>query len=68
MLSKNDDFSNLCAADIMSENPKSIEINAMAVDAIRLMEKHEISQLLVTQNESYAGVIHLHDLVKEGIL
>ena len=68
MLSKNDDFSNLCAADIMSENPKSIEINAMAVDAIQLMEKHEISQLLVTQNESYAGVIHLHDLVKEGIL
>ena len=68
MLSKTDDFSNLCAADIMSENPKSIEINAMAVDAIRLMEKHEISQLLVTQNESYAGVIHLHDLVKEGIL
>ena len=40
----------------------------MAVDAIQLMEKHEISQLLVTQNESYAGVIHLHDLVKEGIL
>ncbi|MDB2631403.1 KpsF/GutQ family sugar-phosphate isomerase [Flavobacteriaceae bacterium] len=68
MLSKNDDFSNLCAADIMSENPKSIEINAMAVDAIQLMEKHEISQLLVTQNESYAGVIHLHDLFKEGIL
>ncbi|MDA0316201.1 MAG: KpsF/GutQ family sugar-phosphate isomerase [Bacteroidetes bacterium] len=68
MLAKTDDFSNLCAADIMSKNPKSIDIDAMAVDAMHLMEKHEISQLLVTQNDTYAGVIHLHDLVKEGIL
>lgn len=68
MLAKTDDFSNLCAVDIMSENPKSIDIDAMAVDAMHLMEKHEISQLLVTQNDAYAGVIHLHDLVKEGIL
>ena len=68
MLAKTDDFSNLCAADIMSENPKSIDIDAMAVDAMQLMEKYQISQLLVTQNDAYAGVIHLHDLVKEGIL
>jgi len=68
MLAKTDDFSNLCAADIMSKNPKSIDIDAMAVDAMQLMEKHEISQLLVTQNDTYAGVIHLHDLIKEGIL
>ena len=68
MLTKTEDFSRLCAKDIMTKNPKSIDIEAMAVDAMRLMEKHEISQLLVTQNETYAGVIHLHDLVKEGIL
>lgn len=68
MLAKTDNFTNLCAADIMSENPKSIDIDAMAVDAMHLMEKYEISQLLVTQNNKYAGVIHLHDLVKEGIL
>jgi arabinose-5-phosphate isomerase len=68
MLAKTNDFSNLCAADIMSKNPKSIDIDAMAVDAMQIMEKHEISQLLVTQNDIYAGVIHLHDLVKEGIL
>ena len=68
MLAKTDDFSNFCAADIMSENPKSIDIDAMAVDAMQLMEKYQISQLLVTQNDAYAGVIHLHDLVKEGIL
>lgn len=68
MLAHTDDFSNLCAADIMTKNPKSIDINAMAVDAMQLMEQHEISQLLVTKDGTYAGVIHLHDLVKEGIL
>jgi arabinose-5-phosphate isomerase len=52
----------------MTKNPKSIDINAMAVDAMQLMEKHQITQLLVTDNEMYAGVIHLHDLMKEGIL
>ncbi len=68
MLAHTDDFSNLCAADIMTKHPKSIDINAMAVDAMQLMEQHEISQLLVTQDGLYAGVIHLHDLMKEGIL
>lgn len=68
MLAHTDDFSNLCAADIMTKNPKSIDINAMAVDAMQLMEQHEISQLLVTKDGTYAGVIHLHDLMKEGIL
>jgi len=68
MLSKTKDFSNLLAKDIMSKNPKTIETNAMAVDAMELMEKHGISQLLVEEEGLYAGVVHLHDLIKEGIL
>ena len=68
MLAKTENFTNLSAIDIMTKNPKSIDINAMAVDAMQLMEKHEITQLLVTDNKMYAGVIHLHDLMKEGIL
>jgi arabinose-5-phosphate isomerase len=68
MLAKTENFTNLSAIDIMTKNPKSIDINAMAVDAMQLMEKHQITQLLVTDNEMYAGVIHLHDLMKEGIL
>jgi arabinose-5-phosphate isomerase len=68
MLAKTENFTNLSAIDIMTKNPKSIDINAMAVDAMQLMEKHEITQLLVTDNEIYAGVVHLHDLMKEGIL
>jgi arabinose-5-phosphate isomerase len=68
MLAKTENFTNLSAIDIMTKNPKSIDINAMAVDAMQLMEKHQITQLLVTDNEMYAGVVHLHDLMKEGIL
>ncbi|MBT8273057.1 MAG: KpsF/GutQ family sugar-phosphate isomerase [Bacteroidia bacterium] len=68
MLSKRDDISNLKAKDIMSNNPKRIDNNAMAVDAMEVMETFGISQLLVEEDELYAGVVHLHDLVKEGII
>lgn len=68
MLSKVNDFSSLTANDIMGTNPKCINANAMAVDAKELMEIHGISHLLVEQNGKYAGVVHLHDLVKEGII
>lgn len=68
MLTKTDDFYNLTAADIMGVNPKSIDNNAMAVDALELMESNDISQLLVEENGEYAGVVHLHDLIKEGII
>lgn len=68
MLSKVNDFSSLTAKDIMGTNPKRIDANAMAVDAKELMEIHGISHLLVEQDGKYAGVVHLHDLVKEGII
>lgn len=68
MLTKVDDFSKLTAKDIMSANPKQINAQAMAIDALELMEAHGISQLLVEDNGVYAGVVHLHDLIKEGII
>lgn len=68
MLSKVDDFSKLTAKDIMSANPKRIESDAMAIDALELMETNGISQLLVEEQGKYAGVVHLHDLIKEGII
>ncbi|WP_040278163.1 KpsF/GutQ family sugar-phosphate isomerase [Psychroserpens damuponensis] len=68
MLTKNDEFIHLTAKDIMSDNPKRIDEDAMAIDAMELMEKHGISQLLVEKNGEYAGVIHIHDLIKEGII
>ncbi|MDD7885151.1 SIS domain-containing protein [Flavivirga sp. 57AJ16] len=68
MLSKVDDFSSLTATDIMSANPKRINAEAMAIEALEVMETNGISQLLVEENGNYAGVIHLHDLIKEGII
>ncbi|MDX1278238.1 arabinose-5-phosphate isomerase [Oceanihabitans sediminis] len=68
MLTKVDDFSKLTAKDIMSENPKRIDINAMAVDAMEVLETYGISQLLVEENGNYGGVIHVHDLIREGII
>ena len=68
MLAKTDDFSQLSAKDIMSQQPKLIAIDAMAIEAMELMDTHEISQLLVEDQGQYAGVIHIHDLIKEGII
>lgn len=68
MLSKVDDISSVKAKDIMSKNPKRINGDAMAIDAMDIMETYEISQLLVEENGEYAGVVHLHDLIKEGII
>nr|WP_311940248.1 KpsF/GutQ family sugar-phosphate isomerase [Hwangdonia seohaensis] len=68
MLTKVEDFSGLTAKDIMSSNPKHINVDAMAVDALEVMETNGISQLLVEDNGNYAGVVHLHDLIKEGII
>ena len=68
MLTKVDDFSKLTAKDIMGSNPKRIDASKMAIDALEIMEQFEISQLLVEENGVYAGVVHLHDLIKEGII
>lgn len=68
MLSKSDDISKVTAKDIMSVQPRIINENAMAVDAMEVMEANGISQLLVESEGNYAGVVHLHDLIKEGII
>jgi len=68
MLSKVDKFSDLTAKDIMSANPKRIDEDAMAIDAMEVLETYGISQLLVQKDGKYAGVVHIHDLIREGIL
>ena len=68
MLSKTNSITSLTAEDIMSKNPKTITDNAMAIDALETLEKNDITQILVTnKNHAYVGVVHLHDLIKEGI-
>lgn len=68
MLYKNTDLNGVLAKDIMTPNPKTIHPDAMAVDAKEMMESYGISQLLVEDDDTYCGVVHLHDLVKEGII
>jgi len=68
MLYKSTDISGLLAKDIMSEHPKTIDHNAMAVDALDVLEENKISQLLAVKNGRYYGVVHLHNLIREGIL
>ena len=68
MLEKTTTFENLQAKDIMSNHPKTIAWDALAANALEEMKKYNISQLVVEKNEIYAGIIHLHDLVKEGII
>lgn len=68
MLTKTDDFTKLTAADIMSASPKTLTSDAMAVDAKEILEDNNISQLLVEDDNQYNGVVHIHDLIKEGIL
>ena len=67
MLKDTPDFSKLTAKDIMGKNPKTIEADAMAIEALEKMESSNITQILVEDNTKYIGVVHLHDLLKEGI-
>ncbi|SOC80875.1 arabinose-5-phosphate isomerase [Salinimicrobium sediminis] len=68
MLQKSLNISELTAGDIMSHNPKTIEYDAMAVDAMDVLEENKISQLLAVKDGIYYGVVHLHNLIREGII
>lgn len=68
MLEKSVAIDQIKASDIMTPNPKTIGPDELAVDALDLLRKYEITQLAVTTDGSYQGVLHLHDLVREGII
>lgn len=68
MLEKYLDLSNIRARDIMNENPKSIDKDMLALNALEVIKANNITQLLVTEKGAYFGMIHLHDLLQEGII
>jgi arabinose-5-phosphate isomerase len=68
MLEKADSIQHIKARDILTINPKTIAPTEMAVNALDIMRKNEITQLVVTEGDTYCGIIHLHDLVKEGLI
>ncbi|MGJ1320866.1 KpsF/GutQ family sugar-phosphate isomerase [Sphingobacterium spiritivorum] len=68
MLETHDDLSHITAKDIMGKSPKLIDKNELAVNALHQMKDNNITQLLATENGKYAGIVHIQDLLKEGII
>lgn len=68
MLEKETNIETITARDLMNKSPKKIESDALATNALQLLEKHNITQLVVCESDSYSGFVHLHDLIKEGII
>ncbi|GEO09561.1 KpsF/GutQ family sugar-phosphate isomerase [Segetibacter aerophilus] len=69
MLEKSDDLTNIKAEDILTRSPKTVSADELAVNALELLRSNDISQLIViNKNQNYLGILHLHDLVREGIV
>lgn len=68
MLQRGGDVSRICAGDILTAQPKCIAPDALAVDALAMMRRHAITQLVVMDGEQYLGMVHLHDLIREGLV
>lgn len=68
MLENDVEINKVIAADIMTANPKKIDPDELAVEALDILRKNEITQLVVCKNGKYLGIVHLHDLVREGLI
>ena len=68
MLEKTSDLSNVYAKDIMTPNPFVMDVEEMATDALSFMQQKDITRLVVLNKQQYEGILHIHDLLKEGIV
>lgn len=68
MLERSENMASLKAADIMNKDPKRIDAGELAVNAVAMLEEYNISQLIVTDSDAYVGFVHLHDLLREGLI
>ena len=68
MLQKGGSFIDFQARDIMSLRPKTVDVSALAYDALNIMKKNNISQLIVMSGKEYKGIIHIHEIIKEGLV
>ena len=68
MLLKHADIEHVKAKEIMTPDPRTIDENDLVADALHKMRQHSITQLPVLKDGNYVGVIHLHDILKEGVL
>ena len=68
MLNNRDTFTDLTAQDIMTKNPKNINSSILVSEALNILENNSITQLVVIDENEYKGILHLHDILKEGIV
>jgi arabinose-5-phosphate isomerase len=68
MLNSHDTFTDLTAMDVMTKSPKTIDAEEYAASAMTLMQTKNITQLVVMKEEAFVGFIHIHDLLREGIV
>jgi len=68
MLLDGRDHSNTIASDIMANSPKVLQMDTLAIEAVALAQRHSISQILVVNGKEYVGMVHLHDLIREGLI
>ena len=68
MLNERDSIAGLTARDIMTKNPKTVQSSDMVVEAFNILEDFSITQLVVLEGNEYKGILHLHDILKEGII
>jgi arabinose-5-phosphate isomerase len=68
MLQRNIDINELKASDILTVNPKTISPSTLAVEALQIMRQNNITQLVVVEDGTYLGIVHLHDILHEGII
>lgn len=68
MLEDKESFYSLSAKDIMNIQPKKMTIDTLAYDALHIMENNSISQIIVLDNDLYVGIVHMHEILKEGIV
>lgn len=68
LLERTQDLKGLTALDMMTPHPKTIDQNALAYEALQMMKRHNITQLLAVRGSAYHGVVHIHDLLEEGLI
>lgn len=68
MLENRQEVATIIAKDICTKNPKSIEADLLAVEALTALRSNNITQIVVTKKGAYEGMVHLHDLIKEGLI
>lgn len=68
MVEKGQALETLCASNVMSSTPKTVKHDQLAVEAYQMMQNNKITQLIVLQDEKYIGMLHIHDIIREGIV